>query len=90
MDVRATALHPSALLFCAVAGLRYGSEMPLARERKRAGGERERERESCGGGRYDGSIICHYVALGRGRQSERGRKEGRKEGRKCAAGKIRE
>ena len=83
MDVRATALHPSALLFCAVAGLRYGSEMPLARERKRAG-------ESCGGGRYDGSIICHYVALGRGRQSERGRKEGRKEGRKCAAGKIRE
>ena len=87
MDVRATALHPSALLFCAVAGLRYGSEMPLAREREK---ERERERESCGGGGYDGSIICHYVALGRGRQSERGRKEGREEGRKCAAGKIRE
>ena len=41
MDVRATALHPSALLFCAVAGLRYGSEMPLARERKKSGRERE-------------------------------------------------
>ena len=55
-----------ALFWCSLLWQWYGSEMPLASDR-----EREKERESLGGGGYDGMTAALFVImLGRGGERE--------------------